>query len=140
MESPGKDSQPAPTNESFPKSMRLRSRLDFDDLFKSGLVVADNVLVIHARQAKTLGKLGISISKRVGNAPLRNRWKRLIREAFRRLAARKPDVRRIDLVIRPRRGAVPSFVAIQRSLTISSSRLIDQIGRRSARKATEEQP
>lgn len=149
--SPGNDQQPTafePTvpieprraRERFSKSMRMRSQLDFDDLFKNGRVVADKVLVVHARAAKSHGKIGISISKRVGHAPLRNLWKRLIREAYRRLAARKPEVRQIDLVVRPRRGATASFQAIQRSLASASSRLIDQVGRRTNEPGTTQEP
>jgi ribonuclease P protein component len=92
-------------------------------------VVVDQVLVIHGRAARDGGRLGISISKRVGHAPCRNRWKRLIREAYRRLAARSPAARRMDLVVRPRRGAEPSYAAIERSLAGLTSRLDRQLSR-----------
>jgi ribonuclease P protein component len=109
--------------------MRLRARTDFDELFKSGHVAVDHVLVIHARTATGDGRVGISISKRVGNSPCRNRWKRLIREAYRRLAARSPSVWRLEMVIRPRRGAVPDYAAIERSLASLASRLERQLSR-----------
>lgn len=115
--------------ERFPRSVRLKSRVDFDELFQNGHVVVDRVLVVHARTAKARGRIGISISKRVGNAPCRNRWKRLIREAYRRLAARSPAVRSIDFIVRPRRGAVPDYAAIERSLASLSSRLDRQLRR-----------
>jgi ribonuclease P protein component len=109
--------------------MRLRAKKDFDELFQRGVVVVDQTLVIHGRVASAGGRLGISISKRVGHAPCRNRWKRLIREAYRRLAPRSPAVRRIELVVRPRRGAVPSYAAIERSLASLTARLDRQLSR-----------
>ena len=121
MDLPGK--QPFIRGERFSKSMRLHSRIDFDDLFHRGKVAVDQVLVIHGRPSSCGGRIGISISKRVGHAPFRNRWKRLIREAYRRLAGRIPALGRLDLVVRPRRGAQPSYAAIERSLSSLAVRL-----------------
>ncbi len=123
------------TKNAFPKSARLHSSIDFDDLFHRGKVLADQTLVIHARRVRlsgstgARGRLGISISKRVGNAPCRNRWKRLIREAYRQLYSRSQALCQLDIVVRPRRGAVPSFQAIDRSLAQLSSRLAKQLAR-----------
>ena len=117
-------------SERFPKAMRVHSRTDFDDLFQRGQVMVDQILVAHGRVATGAhGRIGISISKRVGHAPFRNRWKRLIREAYRRVAARSPALGRLDLVVRPRRGAIPSYPAIERSLRNLSARLDRQLNR-----------
>jgi ribonuclease P protein component len=86
-------------------------------------------LVIHARRANSQGRMGISVSKRVGNSPLRNRWKRLIREAYRRSLASTPALKRLDILVRPRRGASPDFAAVQRSLTSLSLRLDKALAR-----------
>jgi len=59
-------------------------------------------------------RIGLSVSKRVGNSPIRNRWKRLIRESFRLQKAQLPL--NIDIVVRPKRGAVPDFDLIFASL------------------------
>ena len=117
--------------ECFPKSMRVHSRSDFETLFHSGKVLADQVLVVHGRATAgdRGGRIGISISKRVGHAPFRNRWKRLIREAYRRLYAHSPALQSLDLVVRPRRGAVPSYAAIERSLSNLAGRLDRQLRR-----------
>ncbi len=99
----------------FPKCVRVVHQRDFDRVFKQGKVQADGVLVIHAiLRPEVPTRLGLSISKRVGNAVVRNRWKRLIREAFRLQYASLPTG--LDLVVRPKKGATPSLPAIRESL------------------------
>ena len=103
------------SDERFPKSVRLVSQLDFDRVFHEGIVASDSVLVIHAVRGKqTWTRIGLSVSKRVGNSPIRNRWKRLIREAFRRQKMELPLA--IDMVVRPKRGAVPDYKRVFTSL------------------------
>ena len=66
------------------------------------------------RTGKSYSRLGLSISKKVGNAVVRNSWKRLIREGFRRQKNELPAG--IDFVVRPRKGACPDHRAIHDSL------------------------
>ena len=91
------------------------SQLDFDRVFREGVVASDAVLVIHAVRGKVAWtRIGLSVSKRVGNSPIRNRWKRLIREAFRRQKSELPIG--IDMVVRPKRGAMPDYKHVFSSL------------------------
>lgn len=103
------------SDQRFPKTVRLVSQLDFDRVFREGVVASDSVLVIHAVRGKQpWTRIGLSVSKRVGNSPTRNRWKRLIRESFRLQKAELPL--NMDFVVRPKRGAVPEFELIFASL------------------------
>ena len=103
------------SDERFPKSVRLVSQLDFDRVFHEGVVASDSVLVIHAVRGKQpWTRNGLSVSKRVGNSPTRNRWKRLIREAFRRQKTELPLG--IDMVVRPKRGSVPDYELVFKSI------------------------
>ncbi|HMP80334.1 MAG TPA: ribonuclease P protein component [Pirellulaceae bacterium] len=90
--------------ESFPKSSRLRKPREFQVVEAQGRVTADDVLVVKAI-CNELGftRLGISVNKRFGGAVVRNRWKRIIRDAFRRMYQQLPQG--LDLVVKPRRGA-----------------------------------
>jgi len=106
---------PDQPSERFPKSRRVVRQRDFDRAFKSGRVIADSVLVVHSTKNELAHhRLGISISRKVGNAVVRNRWKRLIREAFRKLPCQSPPG--FDLVVRPRKGALADYAAICQSL------------------------
>lgn len=49
-------------------------------------------------------RLAMGVSKRVGGAVVRNRWKRLIREAFRLYVASRPVCVDMVVVVRSRRG------------------------------------
>jgi len=111
----------------FSKRYRLRSRTDFRRVYAVNTYAADHVLVVQGcRSPLPHARVGLSVSRRVGNAVVRNRWKRLIREAFRLQRERLPD--RIDLVVRPRRGAEPSAAAVCRSLVRLAWRVNKRLG------------
>ncbi len=110
---------------SFPRARRVRRQTDFDRVYRCNTYAADETLVVQGcRNGMVISRLGLSVSRRVGNAVVRNRWKRRIREAFRLRHARIPPG--LDLVVRPRRGAKLSFDAIENSLP----RLAQRIDRR----------
>jgi ribonuclease P protein component len=70
--------------QTFPKSHRLGGKLAFAAVFDAKVKESRGPLTVYSL-ANELGhaRLGISISRRVGNAVRRNRIKRLLREAFR---------------------------------------------------------
>lgn len=117
----------------FPASLRIKSQKDFQRVFQEGKVAADGTLVVHAVRialdqptTDPQTQLGLSISKRVGSAPVRNRWKRLIREAFRQQKGTLPSG--LLIVVRPKKGAEPDFRLIWRSLPALLKRLERKLG------------
>lgn len=108
----------------FPGTARLRRQYQFDAVYRGKHYAGDGVLVIRAiRNDVGHTRLGLSVSKKVGNAVVRNKWKRLIREAFRKQQADIP--RGMDIVVRPKRGAVADYGAVYTSL-LNLCRRIDR--------------
>jgi len=68
----------------FDKTGRLRKRWEFTRLSSSGnKQTAAHFVIISSDPVFSWARLGITVSKKVGNAVIRNRIKRLIREFFR---------------------------------------------------------
>ncbi len=114
------------SKQRFNKACRIRHQTDFDRIYQAGHYLADAVLVIYAdRNRLTHSRLGLSVSRKVGGAILRNRWKRLTREAFRLSQFDLPLG--LDFVVRPRRGAEPDFQSISESLRQLTKQLAEKV-------------
>ncbi len=71
-------------NKCFPKSNRVTARKEYQAIYQTGSKVVHRCLVLYFKPNQLdRVRLGISVSKRIGNAVVRNRIKRLFREAFR---------------------------------------------------------
>ncbi|WP_197528500.1 ribonuclease P protein component [Aeoliella mucimassa] len=104
----------------FPKTHRLLQKDDFDRVFAVRRSRADERLVVYVAPNECKHpRLGLVVSRKVGNAVARNRWKRLLREAFRLTQHELPNV---DLVCLPRAKAVPTLEELQQSLAKLTSR------------------
>jgi len=77
--------------------------------------------VFASRNSLPYTRLGISVPRRIGNAVRRNRWKRLIREAFRKTRLRLPAG--LDVVVVPKSSSYPEPTAIERSLVRLTAQL-----------------
>jgi ribonuclease P protein component len=83
----------------------LTRRQDFESVFKDGIALASKYLVIYAKDNNfDYNRLGLSVSKKIGGAVKRNRIKRLLREAIRKLSGEFPL--NYDFVIVARKASV----------------------------------
>lgn len=100
---------------SFPKSVRLRKRADFIRLSTaSSTYVVKGFLLVWQANELMQPRLGVTASKKVGCAVIRNRIKRYIREAFRHNRHTLPAV---DMnVIARRESAAMDFPSSLREL------------------------
>ena len=102
-------------NQKFPKSVRVRSRLDFAAVYDRGLRIGDGCMALIAlANDDSRTRLGLAVSKRCGNSVQRNRLKRRLREAFRLSRAELPTG--LDLVIQPRADTPIQLAALRQSL------------------------
>ncbi|MCB9655265.1 MAG: ribonuclease P protein component [Deltaproteobacteria bacterium] len=83
----------------FPRSRRLRKRYEFSSVQRFGVRVHTRNFVVVALsrseasdRTRTDGRFGTAISRRTGNAVVRNRVRRLLKEVFRRLPELRADV------------------------------------------------
>ena len=91
----------------FPKSARLLKSREFRIVGKhgrrhSGQLLQSQILT-HKRGANYPTRLGITVSKKYGNAVARNYFKRLVREAFRQCRADFPA--NTSISVRPQLSA-----------------------------------
>ena len=88
-------------NRTFPQSIRLKTLAEFKAVYDRKRSVSDGLLVVYAKENELPhSRVGLSVSKKVGNAVARNRCKRLFREAFRLSQHDLPSG--IDLILIPR--------------------------------------
>ena len=65
-------------------SESLKKNRDFQKVYSQGNSYANKYLIMYALQnAGTRNRLGISVSKKVGNSVVRHRMTRLVRESYR---------------------------------------------------------
>jgi ribonuclease P protein component len=99
----------------FRKHEHLRRPADFKQVYDRRCSVSDGRLVVYGRlNGLAHARLGLSVSKRVGPAVVRNRMRRLYREAFRLTRAELPVG--LDLVLIPRSTRRPELDNIRASL------------------------
>jgi ribonuclease P protein component len=101
---------------SFSKDERLRQRLDFQLVLRRGSRRhTEHFIVVLRPNALQCSRLGITVSRKVGNAVKRNRVKRWLREFFRLHKPRLPASH--DLVIIAKQGAATlAYADVRREL------------------------
>jgi len=80
----------------------VRKRVDFLSIQNCGRrLPTQHFLLVHRASPGPTARLGITVTRKIGGAVIRNRIKRSVREAFRRVRLGLPPV---DLVVIARRG------------------------------------
>ena len=116
----------AEPRQTLPRSVRIRSKRVFDAIFAARVRASDRWIALYAgRSEGGPARLGIAAGRRLGNAVVRNRRKRLVREAFRRIRHQLPAG--TDWIVQPRPGEEPSVPQLQASILILAARLIARL-------------
>ena len=81
----------------------IKKTKDFQKIYRKGKSYANSYIVMYVNKTGEDNKLGISVSKKVGNSVVRHRITRLIRECFR--LNKEKFIEGINIVIIARTGA-----------------------------------
>jgi ribonuclease P protein component len=133
-----------PGDRGFPRKARLLRPSEFDRVYRFRRRAAEGPIVLYAcPQAAVVAvepadpppaRLGLSVSRRVGNAVVRNGWKRRLREAFRAVRGQLPAGQ--DYVVVVRAAEIPHGVggasATEAWLVGLAHRIVSRPGYRTA--------
>ncbi|MCC7387727.1 MAG: ribonuclease P protein component [Phycisphaerales bacterium] len=127
---------PGPDRLLFRRRHRLTRATEYQAAYCEGWRKSAGPITIYARP-NGLGehRLGLSVGRRVGGAVVRNRIKRLLREAFRleRAGFPTPGGQSFDVVIQVRPHGALGLVDYREILSRLVGRAVESIGRQGER-------
>lgn len=106
---------PGPGSFRLLRGEHLRRPAEFERVYRRRRSASDQWLIVYACENHLPHlRLGLSVSRKVGQATHRNRLRRLYREAFRLTRQEMPIG--LDLILIPRRREEPTLAALKASL------------------------
>ena len=114
------------TSEAFPRKVRIVKTSDYRMIYKTGRRIHSERFVLFGRE-NGIGchRLGITVSRKIGGAVIRNRLKRLFREVFRKSYGEIPG--RLDLVVNAKAGCVgASYQDLQAEFLAATKKICRQ--------------
>jgi ribonuclease P protein component len=117
-------------DQRFRKHEHLRSPADFRRVYAGRASASDDALVIYAlANGMDHSRLGLSVSRKNGSAVVRNRIRRLLREAYR--VGRENIPTGYDLVIVPRTPAMAHLSQLIEQVAALARAAVDRAKKKS---------
>lgn len=111
------------TREGFPRCNRIVRASDYRAIYSQGRKIHTEKFVLFGRvNAFQRHRLGITVSRKVGGAVVRNRVKRLFREIFRKSSPEIPN--HLDLILNAKRGCSDASYSELRAEFISAAKRV----------------
>lgn len=110
-------------DEKFPPQHRIARSSDFRAIYAAGRRVDSARFVLFGRKnSLEYHRIGLTVSRKVGRAVVRNRIKRLFREVFRKSSAEIPC--HFDFVVNAKRKCADGSYVVLREEFLSAARKI----------------
>lgn len=91
----------------FPQRLRLRKRTTFKQVYEQGRFLSNQLIAVHFfPHPEQASRVGFTAGKRLGNAVVRNRCKRRLKECYRLFREEAPGG--IDMIVVARKKMVGS--------------------------------
>jgi ribonuclease P protein component len=112
----------------FPPQARLRKTREFENVYRNGRrATGSSIVMVYLENNTEKSRLGAVISKKVGKAVIRNRFKRYIREIFR--LHRDELSKGFDIIVIARKSArEASFRILEGEMLICFKKIIETTG------------
>ncbi len=116
-------------DQGFSKRERLLKRKEFQLVFDKGGKFGNNQLKIYALpNGNSVSRLGLVVGRKFGNSPRRNRFKRILREAYR--LNKNLLNNGVDIVVIPRPGLIElTLKAIEEKFKVILKQINDKSGK-----------
>ena len=123
------DGPETPLFSGYSKADRVVTLGEYRQVYNRGFHSSSPAFGCYVLQNRSRHRLGLSVSRKYGNSPERNRVKRLLREAFRRVRHEMPQP--LDVIMVPRRAAKGlSLIAVEQEMAALVSRALQRRERR----------
>ncbi len=114
----------------FPKKYKIKSKKEFQRVYEKGQSVVDGMSVFYVLPSENEKiKIGFAVGKKIGNAVVRNRVKRMMREIFRKHKNELKGNKRVVWVARQRLALadIKTYERVFLRLVKKASLMLDRI-------------